>query len=144
MKKLENLEKSIGRVDPYLTSLVNKLDNVPYLKIDSKDGTYFQDGVLCSMEMEYGLEFELKYRDWSKENQLKGKLEQIMGYPLLKKRLEQLLEQQRANEVEKNRKSMEELSRKMMEAMEKIQEANKENPPWYNPCHHPCPFTPIK
>src|SRR3989344_3227817 len=98
MKKLENLEKSIGRVDPYLTSLVNKLDNVPYLKIDSKDGTYFQDGVLCSMEMEYGLEFELKYRDWSKENQLKGKLEQIMGYPLLKKRLEQLLEQQRANE----------------------------------------------
>ena len=146
MKKLENLEKSIGRVNSYLTSLVNELDNVPYpyLKLDSKDGIYFQDGVLCSREMEYGLEFELKYRDWSKENQLKGKLEQIMSYPILKERLEQLLEQQRANEVEKNWKSMEELSRKMMEDMGKSQEKEEEEQPPYNPCPGHCPFTPIK
>jgi len=148
MKKLENLEKAQERLDSYLTNLVGMLENVPYLKLDSgKDNVYLSDGLLCSREMSYGLEFELKYRDWTdKKNQkLRDELEQICrDYQGLKGQFEQLLEQQRANEVEKNWKFMEELRRKMMEDIRKSQEKEKEEQPPYNPCPGPCPFTPIK
>ncbi len=150
MEKLESLEKSCELVGSYLTELADRIEHVPYVKMDiNKNDLYIRNGVFCSMSVVYGVEFELEYKNWSTESQeLKSEVKQISNYPMLKGSLERILKELRAKREEECMRSVRELSQKMAREFAKEMEKYHPNggvrqcPCEKNPWHIPDPACP--
>ena len=141
MKKpdLKELEKAYRTADSYLTGLAERLEKVPYRKVNSQEGFEYSSKGVYSQEVHYGLELELKYKSWSSRTKLKEELMQVSMHPELKTRLEEILKGKRLEKQKEFEKDIAELSVKIQNEMEAKQKEEQKNHPGVYP---PCPYHP--